>query len=147
MNIPAPLISGSIAYLVLGAVLIGLSLVSLVTGMQTKDNVAWVFNMVSHHVFLWIIDITLEKWKCCCTILITLSLTHIALLFPLLLRSIANVVITIATFSMWLFWWVPRMVLLESSKVGLCMATSGIGFEKMEYTWPTATVHAPQAAM
>jgi len=55
--VPAPLITGSIAYLVLAAVLIGLSFASLATGMQTKDNV-----------------------------------------------GIANVVIIIATFAMWLFW-------------------------------------------
>ena len=56
MTIPAPLISGSIAYLVLGAVLIALSLGSLATGMQTKDNVAWVLNMASHDAFLPIVD-------------------------------------------------------------------------------------------
>jgi hypothetical protein len=39
-GIPAPLVTGSIAYLVLAVVLIGLSLGSLATGFQTKDNVA-----------------------------------------------------------------------------------------------------------
>jgi hypothetical protein len=39
-SIPAPLINGSIAYLVLAVVLIGLSLGSRATGFQTKDNVA-----------------------------------------------------------------------------------------------------------
>jgi hypothetical protein len=43
MSIPAPLIAGSIAYLVFGGVLNGGIFASLATGMVSKDNAAYVF--------------------------------------------------------------------------------------------------------
>ena len=57
MAIPTPVISGTIGYLLIGVILIGLVFSSRATGLLNKDNAA-----------------------------------------------IANVVITIATFAMWLFW-------------------------------------------
>lgn len=57
MSVPTSIISGTIGYLVLGAILIGLVFSSRATGVLSKDN-----------------------------------------------AGIANIVITVATISMWLFW-------------------------------------------
>ena len=104
MAIPQTLITGSIAYLVLGVVLIGIVQAARGVGKLNKDDAGWVF-----------IDVS-------CFILgfFRFHLTQIFFETQKLYFRTGNVVVIISVFSMWLFWWVEWLLCIRKITRRFC---------------------------
>ena len=104
MAIPQTLITGSIAYLVLGVVLIGIVQAARGVGKLNKDDAGWVSIDVSCFVLGFV----------------EFHLTQIFFETQKLYFRTGNVVVIISVFSMWLFWWVEWLLCIRKITRRFC---------------------------